>query len=288
MQKLTLAVAVALLCWPAFGQAEIALDHELTVGELWGRSFQADLEDEVYPTPYFRYHSIQSTSVWNEHWMDTKEYEDVEDDFIDDIWDAARHSALDVFRRSESAHNLQYELNRRFSLQLSFYRDYPEGVTEEEHTAVDLQATVLAHNAPFRRYTFDPGIRLRHLDNPGIFFQVNHWSSPNDEVPLRHELLWSPVRERVELYGRNYEWFPDWRVRYDYEDNVVEGRLLNLGQYEWDNKEAGGILSVGYDFDGKDRRHESIGDFLDDPFNFDFEENVNEGWFARIGYYIRF
>jgi hypothetical protein len=222
----------------------------LTKGQLFIQNLATELRDELYPNPYFKIQSRLATQYWYPNYAETEEFYEAEKAGIKDARDALRHTVVQTLKESPYLQDLMSRWEGKFGLTLSAYYDRPLGVTTQKKFYVDaeIQAAEIRREEKRQRNEVDFGLRLRHLDDPGIFLRYDQ--QHNSQKGPRHELLWQPVEEKVSYSLRRTQ--ADFRLEYDYDKENLTFRFLNLPFGQNLGPEAGGHFLLFHNFNEND------------------------------------
>ena len=202
-------------------------------------------------------------ATWNPHWTDSVRWEEIEKEAEDHFLDAGRHTAEEMITESVWFQNLADNLRQKLDLSLKKRYRQDQGEFGPKNFTLDVGANVAKASHSVQRLWLDAGLNFDHVRDPAIFIK---WDlAKKGQTPyLTGRLEIEPVDQEIELRINRLPQQLDFRLRYNFEEEMISGNFLGIplveqrpqginfyfgGRYYFQEEEIFGVIQASGDTD---------------------------------------
>src|SRR3989344_2734722 len=205
-----------LFCLLTMTASPLIAQEEPSKSEIRLRIFEEELTDEIWPDLWLKYHLY-----WDLEHRDYSPNWETIDDLADKGLDAFNDALKEVAEKElddwELFQKAQKWLKDRAEVKLAIYEQEP---TESGPSRLTVDAGWKVDKG--RHHLVDAGIRLR--TDPALYLKY-HW--PNNGR-LEHDWAWYPIQREIEYRLDNMPLNLDVKFSYQYDEQLLKGRLEDL------------------------------------------------------------
>ena len=201
---------------------------------------------------------VEMEATWNPHWAESVRWEKIEEEAEDHFLDAGRHTAEEMVTESEWFQKWADKFEDKLDLRIKKRYRQDQGEFGSKDFSLDVGANVAKAAHHDRRLWLDAGLNFDHVRDPAIFLK---WDlAKKDQAPfLTGRLEIEPVDQEVELRISRLPQQLDFRLQYNFEEEVLAGNFLGIplvnqrpqginfyfgGRYYFQEEEVFGVIQA--------------------------------------------